>query len=89
MAEYILCGLMERWGERFEELEVHRTQPVERGKCRSELYEGMDELFCVDDLLKRMTELGYRSPVRVILSKWKACRLVERTDDKHYRKIGL
>lgn len=87
MAEYILNGMMDRWGKRFEELNAKRDQENKPGPKNS-LFDQLTETFDRSQLRALIEQQGKTTPDKVFLSQWKKLRVIEMVDKDTYRKIG-
>lgn len=86
MADYILDGMMERWGKRFEELNTKRENENRPGP-RNILYDQLSDTFNREQLRALLEQQGKVTPVKVFLSQWKKLRVIEEVDKDTYRKI--
>jgi len=77
MADYILNGLMNRWGKRFEEMQ-QKTDMDDNPKVS--LYDQLPKEFTRDQLRELIVKLDLSTPARVFLSKWKRARLIYPSD---------
>ena len=78
MAQYILDGLMARWGKRFEEMQ-RKTDMDDSPKVP--LYDQLPKEFTRDQLREYIVKLDLTTPARVFLSKWKRARLIHPKDN--------
>ena len=85
MAQYILDGLMARWGKRFEDTQ-RKTDTDESPKAS--LYDQLPKQFTRDQLRELIVKLDLSTPARIFLSKWKRARLIhqETKDSDTYIK---
>ena len=86
MADYILDGMMERWGKRFEELNTKRENENRPGP-RNILYDQLTDTFNREQLRALLEQQGKATPVKVFLSQWKKLRVIEEVDKDTYRKV--
>lgn len=87
MADYILDTLLKRWGKSFEELQGKRNGSVIDFSARSKLIDRLPKNFSREQLQAVMNELELTSPVRVILSQWKANGWIKVTSKYNYEKL--
>lgn len=87
MADYILGMLMKRWGKKFEELQDKRNAEL-CDTTRPKLIDKCPKTFTREQLLCLMEELEVRSPIRVILSQWKAKGWIKVIDRFTYEKTS-
>ena len=87
MADYTLSMLMNRWGDRFEELQARREggESVERGRVR--LIDRLGLFFTREQLRELIAECKVTSPERVLISQWKKFRWIEEVEKFKYRKL--
>ena len=74
MAQYILDGLMSRWGASYEKLQQKRKEPAEEPPVT--IYGSLSDRFTRDELRARLAMLGRKTDARVFLSKWKSAHLI-------------
>lgn len=86
MAEYILTGMMERWGKRFEDLNLKREQEQKAGPKES-LFDLLTETFTREQLNLLIEKQGKTTPDKVFLSRWKKLKVIEMIDKNTFRKI--
>lgn len=77
MAQYILDGLMAKWGKQYEQ--IHKGDDATEGN-KVPLYDQLPKRFSRDQLRELITKLDLASPERVFISKWKKARLVHQPD---------
>lgn len=87
MADYILGMLLKRWGKRFEELQKKRNDSAPEPTARPKLIDKCPKQFTREQLLNIMKELEVASPVRVILSQWKANGWIKVISKFNYEKL--
>lgn len=86
MAEYILNGMLERWGKRFEELNVKREQECAPGP-KQNLFDQLTEVFTREQLNVLIEKQGKVTPDKVFLHRWKKLKVIEVIDKNTFRKI--
>ena len=86
MADYILEGMMVRWGKRFEELNSKRDQANKPGP-RSVLFDQLSETFNRAQLRSLIEQQGKTTPDKVFLSQWKKMRVIEVIDNETFKKV--
>jgi len=85
MADYILNGMMDRWGKRFEDLNTKRDQENKPGP-KTILFDQLSETFNRAQLRSLIEQQGKTTPVKVFLSQWKKMRVIEEIEKDTYRK---
>ena len=88
MADYILDGMMERWGKRFEELNTKRENENRPGP-RNILYDQLSDTFSREQLRAVLEQQGKATPVKVFLSQWKKLRVIEEVEKDVYKKLNV
>ncbi len=88
MADYILDGMMERWGKRFEELNTKRENENRPGP-RNILYDQLSDTFNREQLRAVLEQQGKATPVKVFLSQWKKLRVIEEVEKDMFRKLKV
>ncbi|MBR4460389.1 MAG: hypothetical protein IKS26_02665, partial [Paludibacteraceae bacterium] len=88
MADYILDGMLERWGKRFEELNTKRENENRPGP-RNILYDQLTDTFNREQLRALLEQQGKATPVKVFLSQWKKLRVIEAIDKDTFRKLKI
>lgn len=78
MAQYILDGLMSRWGKRFEDMQ--RNDDNEDGP-KATLYDQLPEKFTRDQLRELIVKLNLTTPAKVFVCKWKKAKLIYQDDN--------
>lgn len=86
MAEYILSGMTERWGKRFEELNFKREQEQKHGP-KANLFEQLTDVFTREQLNVLIEKQGKVTPDKVFLSRWKKLRVIEALDKNTFKKV--
>ena len=85
MAEYVLQGLLSRWGRRFEELNIKRNiQNVFRR--RRGIFELLGQEFTRDELKNIVSQRELTTPARVFIHKWKQAGDITPIDGDRFRK---
>lgn len=86
MAQYILDGLMAKWGRLYEKLHKHDKDD---GVGRLTLYDQLPEQFSRDQLCEYLVKLDLTTEARIFICKWKKARLIYQPDEKQdiYVKI--
>ena len=87
MADYILTTLLKRWGKAFEELQGKRSGGIIDLPAQPKLIDRVPKTFSREQLQAVMNELELASPVRVILSQWKANGWIKVTSKYNYEKL--
>ena len=85
MADYVLEGMMARWGKRFEELNTKREQENKPGP-KTVLFDQLSETFNRSQLRALIEQQGKTTPEKVFLCQWKKLRVIEIVDKDTYRK---
>lgn len=88
MADYILNGMMERWGKRFEELNTKRDQENKPGP-KTVLFDQLSETFNRSQLRSLIEQQGKTTPDKVFLSQWKKLRVIEEIEKDVYKKLKV
>ena len=88
MADYILDGMMERWGKRFEELNTKRENENRPGP-KNILYDQLTDTFNREQLRALLEQQGKATPVKVFLSQWKKLRVIEEVEPNVFRKLKI
>ena len=88
MADYILDGMLERWGKRFEELNTKRENENRPGP-RNILYDQLTDTFNREQLRAVLEQQGKATPVKVFLSQWKKMRVIEEIEKDTFRKVKI
>ncbi|MBQ3999315.1 MAG: hypothetical protein II644_08285 [Paludibacteraceae bacterium] len=86
MADYILDGMLERWGKRFEELNTKRENENRPGP-KNILYDQLTDTFNREQLRALLEQQGKATPVKVFLSQWKKLRVIEEVEKDVFRKL--
>jgi hypothetical protein len=86
MAQYILDGLLQEWGSRYDDM--HRIDAETVDSKRVTLFDQTPDEFGYDQLKELCTKLGL-APARSFLAKWKKAKLIHQPDPnvKRYVKI--
>lgn len=77
MAQYILDGLISRWGKRFEDMQKKEKSDE---APKTALYDQLPMQFTRDQLRELIVKLDLTTPARVFLYKWKHARLIHQPD---------
>ena len=88
MAEYILNGMMDRWGKRFEELNTKRDQENRPGP-KTILFDQLSETFNRAQLRSLIEQQGKTTPERVFICQWKKMRVIEEVEKDTYHKLNV
>lgn len=86
MAEYILKGMMDRWGKRFEDLNSKREAEQKPGP-KENLFDCLTDTFTREQLNLLIEKQGKVTPDKVFLNRWKKLRVIEIIDKNTFRKI--
>ena len=86
MAEYILKGMMDRWGKRFDDLNSKREAEQKPGPKES-LFDCLTDTFTREQLNLLIEKQGKVTPDKVFLNRWKKLRVIEIIDKNTFRKI--
>ena len=88
MADYILDGMMARWGTRFEELNTKRDRENKPGP-KAVLFEQLSETFNRAQLRSLIEQQGKTTPDKVFICQWKKMRVIEEVEKDTYRKLKV
>lgn len=77
MANYILDGLMAKWGKLYEQM--HKGDSDDEGN-RVTLYDQLPKQFCRDQLRELIVKLDLSSPDRIFIAKWKKAKMIYQPD---------
>lgn len=77
MAQFILDGLMAKWGRQYEAM--HKNEEPD-DSSRVTLYDQLPEKFSRDQLRELITKLDLSSPDRIFISKWKRAKMIYQPD---------
>ena len=86
MAEYILAGMLARWGVQFENLNAKR-ELENKQEDKPMLFDQLTEVFTREQLKFQIEKQGLTTPYRVFLCKWKRLRVIEDIDKNTFKKI--
>lgn len=86
MAEYILHGMLERWGAKFEELNSKREAAQKAGP-KEILFDQLTDTFTREQLNLLIEKQGKVTPDKVFLSRWKKLKVIEVIDKNTFRKL--
>ena len=79
MANYILDGLMAKWGKQYEQM--HKGDSDEEGN-RVTLYDQLPKQFSRDQLRELIVKLDLSSPDRIFIAKWKKAKMIYQPDSQ-------
>lgn len=85
LSEYIIHNMLERWGDRFDELNAKRAGEAPSLKPR--LYDLCTETFSRDQLKLLIQQQELATPARTFICLWKKMKLIVETDRNTYRKL--
>lgn len=85
MAEQILSGMLDKWGRRFEDLQVKRIELT--SNARLPLFDQLPETFSRELLRETIKRLELTTPDWVFLSKWNAKALIKKEDKNIFKKL--
>ena len=88
MAEYILKGMMDRWGKRFDDLNSKREAEQKAGP-KENLFDCLTETFTREQLNLLIEKQGKVTPDKVFLNRWKKLRVIEIIDKNTFRKLKI
>ena len=86
MAEYILAGMLARWGVQFENLNAKR-ELENKQEDKPVLFDQLTEVFTREQLKLQIEKQGLTTPYRVFLYQWKRLRVIEGIDKNTFKKI--
>ena len=86
MAEYILAGMLARWGVQFENLNAKR-ELENKQEDKPMLFDQLTEVFTREQLKLQIEKQGLTTPYRVFLCQWKRLRVIEDIDKNTFKKI--
>ena len=86
MAEYILAGMLARWGVQFENLNAKR-ELENKQEDKPMLFDQLTEVFTREQLKLQIEKQGLTTPYRVFLYQWKRLRVIEGIDKNTFKKI--
>jgi hypothetical protein len=86
MAEQILSSMLDKWGKRFEDLQVKRLELTTAPK--RDLYDNLPVEFSRDLLRETIKRLELATPDWVFISKWNARGLIQKISKNQFKKIG-
>ena len=86
MAEYILNGMLERWGAKFEELNAKRVHEQKAGPKEC-LFDLLTETFTREQLKLLIEQKGKTTPEAVFLCRWKKLKVIEMVDKNTFKKV--
>ena len=88
MAEYILNGMLDRWGKKFEELNAKREAEQKPGPKES-LFDQLTETFTREQLNVLIEKQGKVTPDKVFINRWKKLKVIEIIDKNTFRKLKI
>ena len=88
MADYILDGMLARWGKRFEELNTKRENENRPGP-KTVLFDQLSETFSRSQLRALLEQEGKSTPERVFICQWKRLRVIEEVEKDVFRKVNV
>ena len=86
MAEYILQGMLKRWGNRYIELSTKRELD-NKTNDKPILFNALTDVFTRDQLKLQIEKQGLTTPARIFLYQWKMMKVIESVDNNTFRKI--
>ena len=86
MAEYILQGMLNRWGKQFEELNRKRIEGLKCGPKES-LFDQLTETFTREQLNALIDKQGKVTPDKVFINRWKKLKVIEIIDKNTFKKV--
>ena len=86
MAEYILNGMMERWGKQFEELNRKRELAQKPGPKEC-LFDQLNDTFTREQLNVLIEKQGKVTPDKVFINRWKKLKVIEIIDKNTFKKV--
>jgi len=75
MADFVLEGMLRRWGAKYEDLNAKREAQAAPEK-KPVLFDQLSDPFTRNQLIQLEEMLGMRTPDKVFLSKWKALKVI-------------
>lgn len=87
LAEYIISGLLKRWGSKFNELNSKR---LEKSLPQPRLFDLLPDEFTRDDLKLIIKQIGCASPAKKFLNKWgpRNLNLIESIGNDRFKKTN-
>ncbi len=85
MAEYILQGMIQRWGKSFEGLNDKRSLE-NQSETKPILFNQLTDTFTREQLKSQLIQLGLATPYRVFLCQWRKLRLIKMIDSNTFQK---
>ena len=77
MAQFILDGLLSKWGKQYELM--HKGEGEEDGQ-KVTLYDQLPKQFSRDQLRELIIKLDLSTPERIFINKWKRTKMVFQPD---------
>lgn len=87
MAEFILAGMMRRWGRKFEELNAKRNGENQPEGERPKLFDLLSSPFTRDQLKLLVKQQELSTPARVFLSQWKRMKVITEVGKDTFEKV--
>lgn len=88
MAEYILKGMLDRWGKRFDDLNSKREAEQKPGP-KENLFDCLTDTFTREQLNLLIEKQGKVTPDKVFLNRWKKLRVIEIIDKNTFKKLKI
>ena len=88
MAEYILKGMMDRWGKRFDDLNSKREAESKTGPAIS-IFDQLTDTFTREQLNLLIEKSGKSTPDKIFICRWKKLRVIEIIDKNTFRKLKI
>ncbi len=88
MAEYILDGMLSRWGKRFDDLNSKREAEQKAGPKEC-LFDQLTETFTREQLNLLIEKQGKVTPDKVFINRWKKLKVIEIIDKNTFRKLKI
>jgi hypothetical protein len=85
VAEYILQGMLERWGAKYEELNNKREQGLKTGPAVS-IFDQLTDEFTREQLNLMIEKSGKSTPDKIFICRWKKLKVIEVVDKNTFRK---
>ena len=88
MAEYILDGMLARWGKTFEELNAKRENGLKTGPAVS-IFDQLTDTFTREQLNLLIEKTGKTTPDKIFICRWKKLHVIEIIDKNTFRKLNV
>ena len=88
MADYILDGMLERWGKRFEDASSKRENENRPGP-KTILFDGLTDTFSRAQLKSLIEQQGKTTPEIVFICQWKKLHVIEEIEKDVFRKLKV